>query len=143
MSSLACPGCLRIDAALRGERDDVIAVFEHGILMLGEHQAYPGYCVLWARVHAKELHQLPAPAYDGFQTEARVVGVALESGLNPWKLNVVSLGNVVQHTHLHFFPRYVDDPDREKHPWVKEAQFTPLSPEERRAWVQKLKGMIR
>jgi diadenosine tetraphosphate (Ap4A) HIT family hydrolase len=142
VSTPACEGCARVGEAGRGGRGDLIAAFEHSILLLGGHQAYPGYCVLWSRAHAKELHQLPLEAYRGFHDEARRVGAALEAGLKPWKLNVVSLGNVVQHAHLHFFPRYADDPDREKQPWVKEAQFTPLSPEESRAWVQRLKGMF-
>ena len=137
-----CAGCEKVAQALAGLRDDVVAIFDHSVLLLGEHQAYPGYCVLWAREHAKELHDLPELAYTAYFHEARGVGAALEASLKPWKLNVASLGNVVGHAHLHFFPRQASEAHRLQHPWVLEAQFTPPSAAQKSAALKQLKEIF-
>jgi diadenosine tetraphosphate (Ap4A) HIT family hydrolase len=38
-------------------------------------------------------------------------------------MNTCSLGNVVDHIHWHFFPRYKDDPDFKNPPWLQMDKF--------------------
>lgn len=139
----ACAGCVKVRAALEGREASLVAVLPHSVVLLGEHQAFPGYVVVWSRAHAEELHQLDAEAYDGFHRDLRRVGQAMERTLKPWKLNLVSLGNVVRHAHVHVFPRQADDAQRLRHPWVYEADFgDPGSPELRAHWIARLREAL-
>lgn len=132
-----CPGCARVAAAMAGGDPSLIAVLPRGILLLGDHQAYPGYAVLWSRTHAKELHHLAPRAYAGFMDDLRRASAAVEAATHCAKLNVVSLGNAVPHAHLHLFPRSARDPQRLKHPWIHEDRFSaPPSGALRRHWVE-------
>jgi diadenosine tetraphosphate (Ap4A) HIT family hydrolase len=129
-----CEGCARVAAALADEDPWRIAVLPQSVLLLGDHQAFEGYAVLWSRVHAKELHHLDA--YVGFMDDLKRASRAVEEATGCFKLNVVSLGNVTQHVHVHLFPRSLADPQRLRHPWVHEGRFSePGSDALRRRWV--------
>ena len=132
----------RVQAALLGQEPACIAVSENSVLLLGEHQHYPGYCVLWARNPVKELHQLSPLEYMGFMIELRQASEALQLAYQPWKLNLASLGNQVQHLHVHLFPRSADDAQRLEHPWVHAKEFKPVAEGVRDAAVAKLKKAL-
>lgn len=118
----ACAGCEKL-VDLGPAHPDLVAELPASWLLLGDHQALPGYCVLWSKQHVKELHELPPAAYDAFMRDLRRASQAVAQATQCWKLNTVSLGNVVQHAHVHLFPRSAMDPERLKHPWVHEAGF--------------------
>lgn len=130
----------RVQAAIQGPTAETIAVTQHSVLLLGEHQAYPGYCVLWSRDPVKELHHLSPAAYLGYLIDLRRACAALEAAYAPWKINLASLGNQVQHLHTHLFPRQADDAERLKHPWVHEARFAPADPPAVAEAVRRLKA---
>jgi diadenosine tetraphosphate (Ap4A) HIT family hydrolase len=132
----------RVREALQGRERDCIAVNEHSVLILGEHQFYRGYCVLWAREPVRELHQLAPSAYAGYLSELRRACEAVERAYAPWKLNLASLGNQVGHLHIHIFPRYEDEPSRLEQPWVNAAKFSAPSAEERGRAVAALRGAL-
>ena len=139
-----CEGCARVEAALAGGDPWLIAVLPHSVLLLGDHQAFEGYAVLWSRTHAGELHHLDEASYDGLMRDLRRASWAVEKATHCAKLNVVSLGNVVRHAHLHLFPRAADDAQRLRHPWVHEGRFGDAGPVElRRRWVLALKEALR
>jgi diadenosine tetraphosphate (Ap4A) HIT family hydrolase len=115
----------RVQAAISGPTADTIAVTQHSVLLLGEHQFYPGYCVLWSRDPVKELHHLNPAAYLGYLVDLRRACSAVDAAYQPWKINLAALGNQVQHLHTHIFPRQADDAQRSAHPWVHEPQFKP------------------
>lgn len=127
----ACPGCERI--ALAASSPDLITELPASWLLLGEHQAFPHYAVLWSKEHVKELHHLEPGPYDAFMRDLRLASAAVEAASGCWKLNVVSLGNVVQHAHVHLMPRSAMDPDKLKHPWVHEADFKEAGTAQQRA----------
>jgi diadenosine tetraphosphate (Ap4A) HIT family hydrolase len=142
-SSAAAPHPVaRVQASLEGREPACIAINENSVLILGEHQFYPGYCVLWARDAVKELHQLSPLAYMGYLIELRQACEAVERAYQPWKLNLASLGNQVQHVHMHLFPRRADDAKRLEHPWVHAADFKAVEAEERDAAVQRLRAAL-
>jgi diadenosine tetraphosphate (Ap4A) HIT family hydrolase len=128
----------RVQAALEGKEPGCVAVFDNSVLLLGEHQFYPGYCVLWARNPVKELHQLSPLEYMNFMIELRQCCEAVERAYAPWKLNLASLGNQVQHLHVHLFPRSADDARRLEHPWAHAADFEPAGAGEAAAAVARL-----
>jgi diadenosine tetraphosphate (Ap4A) HIT family hydrolase len=115
----------------------------HSVLLLGDHQAFEGYAVLWSRVHAKELHHLDDAGYAGLMSDLKRASRAVELATGCLKLNVVSLGNVVQHAHLHLFPRYAADTQRLGHPWVHEDRFKEAGPDElRTGWVRAIRERL-
>jgi diadenosine tetraphosphate (Ap4A) HIT family hydrolase len=139
----ACAGCARVAEALAGRDPWLIAALPHGVLLLGDHQAFEGYAVLWSRVHVEELHHLDAAAYAGFMADLKRASQAVEKATQCLKLNTVSLGNVVRHAHVHLFPRAANDPQALRHPWVHEERFTDAgSVDLRRRWVRALQEAL-
>ena len=75
--------------------------------------------------------------------DLRRVSAAVEQATQCCKLNVVSLGNIVQHAHVHLMPRSTADPHKLEHPWVHEAAFgEPGSDTERQAWVTRIRQCL-
>ena len=143
MDPIPCPACGHVTRALEGRHPDLVALLPHSVLLLGEHQALPGYAVLYSRVHAKELHHLPPADYRGLLEDLRRASAAVESASGCWKLNLASLGNAVPHVHVHLFPRQADDPQRLRHPWVHEARFNDGGgPQERQARILDLRRAL-
>ena len=111
---MACPLC-DVDRQRPG---DVVWPFPHSVALIGPWQYYTGYCVLVSRLHAAELHHLPAAVRSAFFDEMIVLAQAIESAFHPRKLNCEMLGNQVAHPHWHLFPRSADDPDTLKAVWL-------------------------
>lgn len=98
-----CELCSRTGGELlwQDERCRIVYVSEPG---------YPGFCrVIWGS-HVKEMTDLS----DDDRTHLMEVVFALEAvireQLEPAKMNLASLGNVVAHLHWHVIPRFSDDP---------------------------------
>jgi len=137
-----CMGCQKLAGAVGDPA--LVAELGHSWLLLGDNQAFPGYCVLWSKAHAKELHHLAPADYRGFMDDLRRASAAVERASDCWKLNVVSLGNVVQHAHAHLMPRSASDPQRLRHPWAHEAEFNdPGAPEQRGRMVERIRRALR
>jgi diadenosine tetraphosphate (Ap4A) HIT family hydrolase len=63
--------------------------------------------------------------------------------MQPLKVNVASLGNVVPHLHWHIIPRYADDAHFPAPVWAQAARVTdPAVLEGRRALVPELAKVI-
>lgn len=138
-----CLGCQKIEALAAGAPASLIAELPSAWLLLGDHQAMPGYAVLWSKLHVKELHHLEPAAYDAFMRDLRRASAAVEVASGCWKLNSVSLGNGVQHVHVHLFPRSSMDPERLRHPWVHEADFSqPGTPQQRSAMIERIRHAL-
>jgi diadenosine tetraphosphate (Ap4A) HIT family hydrolase len=136
-----CAGCARVAAAPADPA--FIADLGPGVLLLGDHQAFPGYAVLWSKAHVKELHHLAPADYDAFMRALRRASAAVEAASGCWKLNVVSLGNQVQHAHVHVFPRSAMDPDRLQHPWVHAADFGEAgTAQQRTAMIERIREAL-
>jgi len=112
-----CPLCRKLKDRQLG-RDELVWEFPHSVALLGPWQFYHGYCVLFARTHARELQQLPLPERMAYLQEMIHLAAAIESAFQPRKLNYELLGNQVPHLHWHLFPRYSSDPDRLKPVWL-------------------------
>ena len=133
----------RVQGALEGREAGTVIVNENSVLLIGDHQFYPGYCVLWARNPVKELQHLSPLEYMGFMIELRQACAAVEQAYGPWKLNLASLGNQVQHLHVHRFPRSADDAKRVEHPWAHAAEFKAASAAQTADAVAKLQDALR
>jgi len=136
-----CSACARLKGIEAGP--DFIAALSNSVLLLGDHQAYPGYAVLWSRVHAKELHLLTPEVHAAFCQDLRRASAAVELASGCAKLNTAILGNQVQHLHVHLFPRSAMDPERLEHPWVHAALFKdPGTPQQRQAAIARIREAL-
>jgi diadenosine tetraphosphate (Ap4A) HIT family hydrolase len=98
-----CELCTRTGGELlwQGPRCRVVYVEEPG---------YPGFCrVIW-EAHVKEMTDLSEDDRLQLMEVVFAVESVLREQLEPVKINLASLGNVVPHLHWHVIPRYVDDP---------------------------------
>jgi len=97
--------------------------FKNSFLCLGEHQFYSGYSVLVTKNHYKEMTDIPSPEREEIFKELMVSSKAIQNVLNPTKMNLCSLGNVVPHLHWHLFPRFDHDENFKNPPWLQMHQF--------------------
>ena len=121
-----CPLCRDVEAALTGSPENffrLIAVNPHSIFVVGEHQYFPGYCMVVARSHVREMHRLPEDVQAAIFSDVMRLGAAVERAFKPLKLNYASFGNVVEHLHWHVIPRYDWESDPKAQPWAFEEKF--------------------
>ena len=139
---MSCPLCERINFTKNNAYPFVIHEFKHSYLMLGEHQFYKGYCVLVMKDHYREMTDIPSPIREEFFQEMMTSSSVIEKVFSPKKMNMCSLGNVVDHMHWHFFPRYADDPDFKNPPWLQMQNFdsAKVTPDMRSELIAKIKN---
>lgn len=118
-----CPLCHDVSSALGGDFDRLVAVREHSIVVVGEHQFFPGYCMVIARQHAREMHDVSPEIQRAIFEDLIRTGRAVQQAFNPLKINYASLGNVVEHLHWHVIPRRADEIDPKTHPWAESDRF--------------------
>ena len=79
------------------------------VILVDDEPDYPGFCrVLW-KAHVREMTDLAAADRAHLLDWVLRVEAALRAELNPDKINLASLGNVVPHLHWHVIPRFADD----------------------------------
>lgn len=79
------------------------------VILVDDEPDYPGFCrVLW-KAHVREMTDLNAADRAHLLDWVLRVEAALRAELNPDKINLASLGNVVPHLHWHVIPRFADD----------------------------------
>ena len=108
---MACELCVETGGELlwQDDRCRIVQVSEPG---------YAGFCrVIW-RSHVKEMTDLS----DDERMHLMEIVFALESvlreQLEPVKINLASLGNLVPHLHWHVIPRFADDPHFPQPVWA-------------------------
>ncbi|MBC3873849.1 HIT family protein [Undibacterium flavidum] len=70
---------------------------------------YPGFCrVIWNE-HVKEMTDLVIADRSTMMQAVCKVEQAIRDVMQPHKINLASLGNMVPHLHWHVIPRYQDD----------------------------------
>lgn len=142
---MTCALCEREQKLLRGEYPYLIHEFDHSWWLLGEHQYYEGYSVLLLKGHARELTELSTQRSLAVFAELLQAQSCVERVLKPHKMNLCSLGNVVDHVHWHLFPRYANDPKRENPPWLQMGEFSSknISPEEAQVTIEKFQSYLK
>ena len=106
-------------------------------VILVDDADYPGFCRVILNQHVKEMTDLPVSARNDLMQVVFAVETAIRQVLNPDKINLASLGNVVPHLHWHVIPRFREDkhfpnpiwgaPQRESRPQSRpelQAQLT-------------------
>lgn len=113
------PGCELCDltgpVVWQNEKFSVIQV---------DDAAYPGFCrVIW-RAHVREMSDLSMDDRLLLNEAVFRVEQAVREVMQPLKVNVASLGNVVPHLHWHIIPRYADDAHFPAPVWAQAARQT-------------------
>ena len=82
---------------------------EFARVVLVDDGDYPGFCRVILQQHVAEMTDLSEA--DGLRLLALVLTVerVLRAVLQPDKINLASLGNMVAHVHWHVIPRFRDD----------------------------------
>lgn len=74
-----------------------------------EAEAFPGFCrVIWT-AHVAEMTDLQGEEAAELMWAVFATERAVRATLQPDKINLASLGNVVPHVHWHVIPRWRDD----------------------------------
>jgi diadenosine tetraphosphate (Ap4A) HIT family hydrolase len=71
--------------------------------------AFPGYCRIVLQPHVAEMSDLPQDAAHRVMDVVFATERALRRTIEPDKINLASLGNLVPHLHWHVIPRWRDD----------------------------------
>lgn len=78
-------------------------------VILVDDANYPGFArVIW-KDHVREVSDLSDPDRLLLNDAVYKLELAVREVMQPLKVNVASLGNVVPHLHWHVIPRYADD----------------------------------
>lgn len=142
---MSCLLCERVNLTHQGGYDFLIKEFKHSYLMLGEHQFFTGYSVLVLKEHYREMSDIPSPIREEFFQEMMTSSKAIEEVFKPKKMNMCSLGNVVDHVHWHFFPRYESDPQFFDPPWLRMKEFdgAKITPGQAKLTIEKIRSAFK
>jgi len=112
-------------------------------VILAEEPNYPGFArVVWNE-HVREMSDLPDADRLLLNEAVFKLEQAVREAMQPLKVNVASLGNVVPHLHWHVIPRYADDAHFPAPVWAQAVRETPADVlEQRRALITELKQAI-
>lgn len=113
-----CEICARINDIKCGKHPGFIAELPTGYAVLGDSQFFRGYTLFLCKTPAPDLEDLPRDLRFQFLREMALVSEAVSSVLQPHKMNLESLGNVVPHLHFHLFPRFLGEKEPTKPVWL-------------------------
>ena len=99
---MTCPLCRR-------DGGEVLWQDEFCRVVLADEANYPGFCRVILNAHVKEMTELDAAARTRLMDVVYALELSLRELLQPDKINLASLGNVVPHLHWHVIPRFLDD----------------------------------
>lgn len=97
-----CPLC-------RSDNEDVLFRNELYRIIAVNDPAWPGFCRVIFNRHMEEMTDLSVEERSALMKAVCVVETALRDLLQPTKINLASLGNVVPHLHWHIIPRWSED----------------------------------
>ena len=130
---MSCPLCVASneEVLLQTEKLRVIAV---------HNEATPAFCrVIW-QAHVAEMTDLSATERHELMEMVYRVEQAMREVLQPTKINLASLGNVVPHLHWHVIARFQEDAHFPAPIWAnaqREARFAlPVD------WVQQVQAIL-
>ncbi len=130
------------DCELCQQQGDVIVHTTDWRVVLVSDAHYPGFCrVIWNR-HVREMTDLTPAERQVFMDAVWQVEALVRDVMQPDKINVASLGNVVPHLHWHVIPRYRDDMHFPNPIWGRIERSVPAGLQERQALALQLKSAI-
>jgi diadenosine tetraphosphate (Ap4A) HIT family hydrolase len=105
---MTCPLCL-------SKNENVI--YQNELFRVILIDDIPGYVRVITNKHIKEFSDLSDEEAVSLMLAVKKIEKAILKTLNPDKVNIAMLGNMVPHLHIHIIPRYKNDP------WWPNATF--------------------
>ncbi len=78
-------------------------------VVLPHEPGYPGFVRVIAQQHVAEMSDFSAPQRQRIMDVVWAVERVLRTVMQPHKINIASLGNMVPHVHWHVIARFVED----------------------------------
>lgn len=105
MNKLTVASCALCDSA----GDDTLWQDELCRVVLVEDRDHPGFCRVVLNRHVSEMTDLDAATRQRLMRVVFAAEQALRELMQPAKINLASLGNMVAHLHWHVIARFADD----------------------------------
>ena len=136
--------CVLCKAKLTPEEGELIWRGDDCRVILVNDPDLPGFCrVIWNQ-HLAEMSDLTYGEREHIMALVFTVEEAVRHVMQPDKINLAALGNIVPHIHWHVIPRFQDDAFFPGSPWSTRVQETPQSfLEARRELAKELPAVIR
>lgn len=90
-----------------------------------EGAAFPGFCRIVWNTHVAEMSDLGAAERSHLLAVVDAVERVVRAAVQPDKINLASLGNLVPHLHWHVIPRWRDDSHFPAPIWAAAARPAP------------------
>lgn len=94
-------------------------------VILANEPDYPGFLRVILNAHVKEMTDLSPAEQAALMRVVFAAEAALIAVMQPDKINLASLGNVVPHLHWHVIPRFADDPHFPNPVWGAKLRDAP------------------
>jgi len=103
-----------------GDYPPLVTKVGSGWVVMGERQAFPGYCLLLPDPVVDHLNVLEAAARARFLADMSVTGDAVLACTGAVRINYAMFGNAEPALHAHVIPRRSDEPPavRNTNPWA-------------------------
>ena len=136
--------CALCNETLKPEEGELIWRGDDCRIILVNDPQLPGFCrVIWNR-HVPEMSDLTYGEREHIMSLVFAVEEVIRDVMQPDKVNLAALGNVVPHIHWHIIPRFKDDAFFPGSVWSAKTQETSQANLERRiALAAKLPAAIR
>lgn len=119
--------CVLCKEELKPEEGQLIWRGDDCRVILVSDPDLPGFCrVIWNR-HVAEMTDLSYGEREHLMSLVFAVEKAVRQVMQPDKINIAALGNMVPHIHWHVIPRYKDDAFFPGSAWSLKTQETPVS----------------
>ena len=124
------------------KNEDVLVNTPKFRVILVDDANYPGFCrVIW-NAHVKEMTDLAITDRSALMQAVCKVEQAIRDVMQPHKINLASLGNMVPHLHWHVIPRYQDDAHFPNPVWAATDRVS-AEVETKRALLPELREVLR
>ena len=124
------------------QNEDVLVNTPKFRVILVDDANYPGFCrVIW-NAHVKEMTDLAIADRSALMQAVCKVEQAIRDVMQPHKINLASLGNMVPHLHWHVIPRYQDDAHFPNPVWAATDRVS-AEVETKRALLPELREVLR
>jgi diadenosine tetraphosphate (Ap4A) HIT family hydrolase len=136
--------CVLCKENLTPEEGELIWRGDYCRVILVNDPDLPGFCrVIWNQ-HISEMSDLTYGERDHIMSLVFAVEEAIREVMDPDKINLAALGNMVPHIHWHVIPRFQDDAFFPGSAWSSLNQETPKAAlEARKTLAAKLPNAIR
>ena len=136
--------CVLCKEELKPEEGQLIWRGDDCRVILVNDPELPGFCrVIWNH-HVAEMTDLTYGEREHLMALVFAVEGAVRHVMQPDKINIAALGNMVPHIHWHIIPRYRDDAYFPGSAWSAKTQQTPtINLEARKKLLRELPAAIK